>query len=69
MWFDLWKLNVLSNVLNLLVAGKQVHTYRIISSIVWSSTFLLVSESIEIVGQGISIACLHSLFNILFLDF
>jgi hypothetical protein len=45
---DLWKIKVLSNVMNLLGAGKQVHPYRIISSIIWSSTFLLISEKIEI---------------------
>jgi hypothetical protein len=51
MCFDLWKINVLSNVMNLFRAGKQVHTYRIISSIVWSFTFLLVSAKIDIRGS------------------
>lgn len=46
--FDLWKFNVLSNVMNLLGAGKQVHSYWIIGSIIWSCTFLLISEKIEI---------------------
>jgi len=45
---DLWKIKVLSNVMNLFGAGKQVHPYWIISSIIWSSTFLLISEKIEI---------------------
>ena len=49
--FDLWKVEVLSNVMNLLGAGKQVNTYWIISSIVWSCTFLLISEKIEIRGS------------------
>uniref|UniRef100_A0A0A9HG42 Uncharacterized protein n=1 Tax=Arundo donax TaxID=35708 RepID=A0A0A9HG42_ARUDO len=46
---------MLSNVMNLLGAGKQVHTYRIISSIIWSCTFLLISEKIEIRGTVLQI--------------